>query len=758
MIHQKYPVEGMSCASCSAHVTKALQGVEGVTEVNVNLPMNTAEVTYDPARCTPDDLRQAVERMGFGLLTDRPLLATSADEAPAGADVEQRTDAGRAEAEAEARFQLRYTQLRRSAWGALAVAVPLLVLSLVPHLFSGQEFLLFLLASFSLWRYGREFYRGAWRLLRHGTSNMDTLVAMSISVAYLFSCFNLFFPQFFTARGMQPQLYFDSSGVITAFILLGRLMEARAKRQTGRSIRQLMGLQPKEVTRLGADGGAERVAVTAVRVGDCLLVRPGERVAADGVVTDGCSNVDESMLSGEPVPVSKQPGDAVKAGTGNGRGTLTFRATQVGADTLLARIVQLVQEAQGSKAPVQQLVDRIAAVFVPVIIGISVIALVLWLCFDPAEGWVRGLLSMVSVLVVACPCSLGLATPTALIVGIGRGAREGILVKDAASLQVACRIDTVVLDKTGTVTEGHPRLVRTAFAPGVDVDRCRQMCLSLERLGTHPLAEALCEGLKEANLLPVEDFENLPGEGACGMVGGHRWHVGSWALMQRLHRTVPEPLKQVAEEWQCEAFSLVALADEETVVALFAVADEVKPTSVQALAQLRAMGIRTHLLTGDAEAPARAVAERVGADEVKARVMPADKAAYVQRLQREGHCVAMVGDGINDSAALAKADLSVAMGQGSDVAIEAAMLTLLSSDLQKLPSAIRLSKLTTRTIRQNLFWAFIYNAVSVPIAAGLLYPVCGFMLSPMVAGAAMALSSVSVVSNSLRSRRESISQ
>ena len=758
MTRQKYPVEGMSCASCSAHVTKALQGVEGVTEVNVNLPMNTAEVSYDASVCTPEMLKDAVSRMGFSLLTDQPLLETATEDDGDGETASATSDPLTAEAEATRRFRERYATLRRRAVGAVVVAVPLLVLSVMPGLFGGQEFLLFLLATLSLCRYGREFYANAWRLLRHGTANMDTLVALSTGVAYAFSCFSLFFPQCFTARGLVPHLYFDSTGVITAFILLGRLMEARAKRRTGCAIRSLMHLQPAEVARVAANGTTQLVPVSDIRRGDVLMARPGERIAADGVVMSGSTHVDESMLSGEPIPVAKHGGDTVMTGTVNAEGCITYRATQVGGDTMLAHIVRMVQEAQGSKAPVQEMVDRIAAVFVPCVIIVGIVAMAAWWWLAPADGWVRGLLSLVSVLVVACPCSLGLATPTALIVGIGRGANEGILVKDAAALETARRVDTVVFDKTGTLTTGHPHLAECFFpSSGTNAEQLKRICASLEALSTHPLAEAVCKGLDTDESIIVEQFENLPGEGISGTIDGTRYSIGSPALAERLGATMPQDAEKKLGEWAERAYTPVVLTAGNGVLALLAVADEVNAASAHAVASLKRMGITPVLLTGDAEGTARAVAREVGIDTVHWRMLPADKAAFVSRLQADGRCVAMVGDGINDSAALAQADLSVAMGHGSDIAIETAMLTLLSPELTKLTAAIRLSRATTRTIRQNLFWAFIYNVVSIPVAAGVLYPLCGFTLSPMVAGAAMALSSVSVVTNSLRLRFAKIS-
>lgn len=753
---QKYPVTGMSCASCSAHVTKALQRVEGMRQVNVNLPMNTAEVEYDEKVCTPQMMKQAVENMGFGLLIDQPLLQEKEDEGDDDDEADgHEPDAERAEQEAEERFEQHYRELRIRAWGALAVAVPLLILSVVPGLFGGQEFLLFLLASFSLWKFGREFYANAWRLLRHGTSNMDTLVALSTAVAYLFSCFNLFFPQYFTSRGIEPHLYFDSAGVITAFILMGRMLEARAKHRTGESLRRLIGLQPKEVMRKNAEGQTECVPIKHVRKGDVLVARPGERLAADGIVTEGSSNVDESMLSGEPLAVQKKPSSSVKAGTVNGQGILYYRAEEVGGNTLLSHIVRLVQEAQGAKAPVQEVVDKVAAIFVPTIVAVALVSMFIWFVCDPSLGLTHGLLALVSVLVVACPCSLGLATPTALIVGIGHGASEGILVKDAVSLDLARKVDTVVLDKTGTVTEGCPKVVDSWYREGSEGMPSREeiesVWVSLETLSQHPLASAVCSRMAHVQPQNVDNFQNLPGEGAQGIVWGKAYTLGSTALAERIGCAFPESLLPHIQRWESRACTIVLLMCEKEVVAALAIADEVRSTSKAAIARLKQRGIGVHLLTGDSESTARAVARETGMDRVAAHMLPAGKAEYVKRLQAEGHKVAMVGDGINDSAALAQADLSVAMGQGSDITIQTAMVTLMGTDLNKLSAAIALSEVTSRTIRQNLFWAFFYNVVAVPIAAGILYPVCGFLLHPMVAGAAMALSSVSVVTNSLRS-------
>ncbi len=735
---KKFPVRGMSCASCSAHVTKALRSVEGVTEVNVNLATSLATVTFDAHLCTPQQMQEAVAQMGFDLVVDEPQPFAAADEAEA--EIVMLPSASADEAA--------LAEKKRLAVGALLVAVPLLLLSLFPNLFSGQEMLLFFLASYSLWKYGRTFHQSALRLLRHGTTNMDTLVALSITVSYVYSCCNLFFPQWFVERGMQPHLYFDSVGVITAFILLGRMLEAQAKHRTTAAIRKLMHLQPQHVTVVFPNGTEVKRPLSEVKPGDVLLARPGDRIAVDGVVVSGQSNVDESSLSGEPVPVEKLVGSKVMAGTINKNGVLRYRAACKANHTLLSHIVEMVQNAQGSRVPVQALVDRIAAVFVPVIIGLSLLSFGLWLVLGGDNGLTHGLVALVSVLVIACPCSLGLATPTALIVGMGRGAQQGILIKDASCLDTAKSIDVVLLDKTGTITKGQPSVTNALFKN--EETRLRSVLLSLEKQSEHPLAEAVCEHLSDSPLLGVTLFEALPGNGVKGEVEGKSYFVGSLALMTEKNCTFTAEQQCFASQAEQQGQTLVAMAEEGEVVALLALTDEVKLTSKQALAQLKAMHITTCVLTGDNERAAAQVAQQVGADHFKACQLPTDKAEYVKQLQREGHHVAMVGDGINDSAALAQADLSVAMGRGSDIAIDAAMITLLSSDLQRLPQAIRLSQRTVRTIRQNLFWAFFYNCVSVPIAAGVLFPLCGFMLNPMIAGAAMALSSVSVVLNSLR--------
>ncbi|KAA3691420.1 copper-translocating P-type ATPase, partial [Bacteroides salyersiae] len=600
---------------------------------------------------------------------------------------------------------------------------------------------------------GREFYINAWRQLKHGTSNMDTLVAVSTGIAYTFSVFNLLFPDFWLSRGIEPHIYFEAASVIIAFILLGRLLEERAKQNTSTAIKKLIGLQPKTVTII-VDSDERTVPITAVQTGDTILVKPGERIAVDGMVVTGESYVDESMLNGEPVPLHKQSGKKVFAGTINQKGTFRFVADKIGSDTILAQIIRMVQDAEGSKAPVQKLVDKIARFFVPAIISISIIAFVAWIFLAPTNGFTNGLLAMVTVLIIACPCALGLATPTAIMVGIGKGAEKGILIKDAQSLEIAQKIDTIILDKTGTITAGHPVVVESLWENGFE--HTRKILYSLEKLSGHPLSDAVVKTLQNEKEISIDKFENVPGKGVKGMVGSQTYYVGNLSLLNDNHITIASHLQELANKWTQKAKTLVWFADSTQAIAAIALTDEIKQTSAEAISQLQKMGVEVYMLTGDNAISAQAISRKVGINHYKAGVLPNEKAQFIKELQANGKTVGMVGDGINDSAALAQADLSIAMGQGSDIAVDTAMATILSSDLLKIPETIRLSQLTIKTIYQNLFWAFIYNLIGIPIAAGIFYSVNGFLLNPMWASAAMAFSSVSVVLNSLRLKRKRI--
>ena len=758
-----FPILGMSCAACAARVDKTLNKQPGVCHAAVNYAAATALVEYDPSQTSPEALQHAVQEAGYDLVITHDEHAAD---------------------EVEEAHRKTYQSLKRRTMWAILLAIPIAVIGMgfMDRPWAGWS--TWLLSTPVVFWLGRSFFVNAWKQLRHGSANMDTLVAGSTGVAYLFSVFNLFFPDFWLSRGITPHVYFESSSVIIAFILLGRLLEERAKGHTSQAIKKLMGLQPKTVTIVSLHSSLKEVPIEQIRVNDIIVVKPGERIAVDGVVTEGSSYVDESMLSGEPVPVAKRPDDKVYAGTINQKGSFRFRAEKVGTDTLLAKIIHLVQDAQGSKAPVQKLVDRVAAVFVPTIMGIALLSFILWMMLDSSEGFTHGLLALVTVLIIACPCALGLATPTAIMVGIGKGAERGILIKDAESLETAKRVNVVVLDKTGTVTEGHPVVQHVLWADD-EAKAYAPVLLALEKMSEHPLAEAILgneelnlneelrmkneefaafnehssfpreAGILHSSFKKVDGFESVTGQGVKGSYNGISYYAGNRRLMQG--RRISSALQENASAWEAEGQTIVWFANETEVLAVIAIADRIKPSSVHAIRTLQAEGVEVHLLTGDNEATAKVIARQAGITKYKAGVLPQDKAAYIGQLQKEGKVVAMVGDGINDSAALARADLSIAMGSGSDIAMDVAKMTLISSDLRKIPEALHLSRLTVRTIRQNLFWAFIYNMISVPIAAGVLYPVCGFLLNPMIGGAAMAFSSVSVVTNSLRLRRKKLS-
>ena len=731
-IKNTYPVLGMSCASCAARVDKTLNGLPGVYQATMNYATAVAQVEYNPEVCSDATLQSAVQDAGYDLLVDT------------GEDVTNKAE--------EIRLA-RYRKIKRRTVVALLLSLPIMVISMFFEDISSLKYVLWILATPVVFGLGREFYINAWRQLKHGTSNMDTLVAVSTGIAYTFSVFNLLFPDFWLSRGIEPHIYFEAASVIIAFILLGRLLEERAKQNTSTAIKKLISLQPKTITII-VDSDERTVPITAVQKGDTILVKPGERIAVDGMVVTGESYVDESMLNGEPVPLHKQSGEKVFAGTINQKGTFRFIADKIGSDTMLAQIIRMVQDAQGSKAPVQKLVDRIARFFVPAIISISIIAFIAWIFLAPTNGFTNGLLAMVTVLIIACPCALGLATPTAIMVGIGKGAEKGILIKDAQSLEIAQKIDTIILDKTGTITAGHPIVVESLWENGFE--HSRKILYSLEKLSEHPLSDAVVNTLQNEKEISIDKFENVPGKGVKGIVGSQTYYVGNLSLLNDNHITIASHLQELANKWTQKAKTLVWFADSTQAIAAIALTDEIKQTSAEAISQLQKMGVEVYMLTGDNAISAQAISRKVGINHYKAGVLPNEKAQFIKELQANGKKVGMVGDGINDSAALAQADLSIAMGQGSDIAVDTAMATILSSDLLKIPETIRLSQLTIKTIYQNLFWAFIYNLIGIPIAAGIFYSVNGFLLNPMWASATMAFSSVSVVLNSLRLKRKRI--
>jgi Cu2+-exporting ATPase len=722
-IKEHYRVTGMGCAGCAVTVEGALRALPGVAEARVNFADASVFVVFDSRRLSFVDLKRAAKAVGYDL-----------EIAPEG-------DAGAGEEEA-------YRKLRGKAAGAILLAVPVMVIGMFFMTWKPGAWVMLLLTLPTLLFFGRDFFTRACRQLRRGKANMDTLVATSTGAAFLFSLFNTLWPEVWQRSGIEAHVYYEATAVVIALVLLGRLLEAKAKSNTTTAIKKLMSLQSRFVTRVTA--GEERVPVEEVRVGDVLLVRPGERVPVDGEVTAGNSFVDESAITGEPIPVEKLPGLPVFAGSINQKGSFRLRATSEVGETLLARIIRVVREAQGSKAPVQRFVDRVAGVFVPVVLGIAILSFVVWLLAGGESAFARALLSATSVLVIACPCALGLATPTAIMVGIGKGADHHVLVKDAESLELLHRADTVVLDKTGTITEGKPEVAAITWH---EAGEEREAILyALERLSEHPLAEAVARSLKvPGDDAGVSDFEAIPGRGVAARVGGTPYVVGNRQLLAARGIALP-----VGEEERCAAReeqgeTLLFFADDRRLLASIAVTDKIRDSSRQAIRRLQERGISTYMLTGDNERTAAAVARQVGVTLLAARALPSEKSRRVRELQESGRVVVMVGDGINDSEALVQADVGIAMGRGgADIAIEVAKVTLLTPDLRALDTAFALSRQTLAAIRQNLFWAFIYNVIAIPVAAGALYPLNGFLLNPMIAAGAMTFSSLSVVLNSLR--------
>lgn len=722
------PVLEMSCAVCAGNVESTVQALSGVEKASVNFAAGTLTVTYNPSVITLEVMQAAVQAAGYDLIVEA--------EDPV--------------AMQEEKARMHYKILRRNTIGAWTLSIPLALLGMVfMHVPLGNWIMMVLALAIMIF-FGRSFYVNGVRHALKGKANMDTLVALSTSIAFLFSFFNTLCPGFWLGKGLEPHVYYEASGVIIAFVLLGKLMEERAKNSTSSAIKGLMGLQPK-TARLVTDGREEEVPISNLQVGNVVSVRPGEKIPVDGTLLQGSSSVDESMLSGEPIPVEKNAGDRVLAGTINQKGAFTMEATSVGGTTVLAQIVQMVQSAQGSKAPVQRIVDKISGIFVPVVVLLSFLTFVCWLVIGGESYFSYALLSAVSVLVIACPCALGLATPTALMVGMGKGAEQHILIKDAFALENLCKVDTVVLDKTGTLTEGVP-VVTDSYWISDDNIRYLDVLYTAEQKSEHPLASAILCWLEEsgAKVCEAENFESLTGRGVRIQVEGVTYWVGSQGLLDIFQAGIPEKVRKQIGQWQEDGQSVVFYGQETRLLAVLAISDRIKPTSAEAVKELKKQGIEVHLLTGDGVRTAERVAATLDIGYYKAEVMPNDKEEYIISLQQQGKKVAMVGDGINDSQALARADVSIAMGKGTDIAMDVAMVTLITSDLLLLPGAIRLSKQTVRLIYQNLFWAFIYNVIGIPLAAGVLFPINGLLLNPMLASAAMAFSSVSVVLNSLR--------
>ncbi len=727
---ETFPVTGMTCAACASSVETILQYTNGVKSAAVNFATNTVQVEYDDST-TPEKLNAALVDIGYGLVVGSK-------------DVQETV---------QAEQEKKYQAVKKQTIGAALLTLPVFILGMFFMEWEPGKWISLALSIPVLFFFGRHFYINAWKQARHGKANMDTLVALSTGIAFMFSVFNTVFPEFWHQRGIHPHVYFEAATVIIVFISFGKMLEEKAKSQTGSALKKLMGLQPKTLTRI-QDGKTQEIKIEEVQVGDRILIKPGEKIPVDGKVLEGSSYLDESMISGEPVPVEKKTGNAVFAGTINQKGSLEIEAEKVGASTLLSQIIQRVQEAQGSKAPVQKLVDKIAGIFVPVVIVIALVTFGVWMIWGGENAVSHALLAAVSVLVIACPCALGLATPTAIMVGVGKGAENNMLIRDAESLELGHQVNAIILDKTGTITEGKPTVSSVQFAVGSNQAKedYKSILLALESKSEHPLAEAVVKHLKEKQVesTTLEQFESITARGVKGSKAGKTYFAGNVKLLQENGISIPTDLKEQAKNWSEHAQTVIWFANQDQALAILGIQDQIKPSSKSAISKLQKSGVEVFMLTGDNQQTALAVAREVGIKEFKAEVMPSDKSQFVKNLQEKGKVVAMVGDGINDSEALAQADVSIAMGHGSDIAMDVAKITLITSDLEKIPQAFHLSHLTVNGIKQNLFWAFIYNLIGIPIAAGVLYPINGFMLDPMIAGAAMAFSSVSVVLNSLR--------
>lgn len=757
-VKDTFPVLGMSCASCAGSAENAAKYAPGVVNAEVNFATGNLTVEYLPNIIDTQKLKKAIQAAGYDLFVEEKNTEQKSLE-----DIQEEN----------------YRKLKTKTIWAILLSIPVVLIAMFFMDFPYANQIMWLLSTPVILWLGKDFFINAWKQAKHRSVNMDTLVAMSTGIAYIFSVFNMLFPEFWLKRGLEPHVYFEAAAVVIAFILLGKLLEEKAKGNTSAAIKKLIGLQPKTVLVLGKDGNEKEINIEDVAIGDSIIVKPGEKIAVDGTVISGNSYVDESMLSGEPVPILKTEGESVFAGTINQKGSFRFKAMKVGKETMLAQIIATVQAAQGSKAPVQKLVDKIAAIFVPAVIGTAILTFVLWFLLGGNNGLVQGLMAAVTVLVIACPCALGLATPTAIMVGVGKGAENGILIKNAESLEKAKNINAIILDKTGTITEGRPQVVEKKWLQ--DNNDAESVLLAIEKQSEHPLAEAVVKyfqnttKLSESSPLPrigagsevknesydttptlidhseiISNFESITGKGAKAKFEDRFYFVGNEKLLKENGITISVELVEKAEVWKNRSETVIWFADSDNALAVLAITDKIKETSVEAIKQIKDWGIDVYMLTGDSEATAKAIAAKTGIANYKAGVLPQDKADFVKELQQKGKTVGMVGDGINDSTALATADVGIAMGKGSDIAMDVAEMTIISSDLTKIPKAINLSKQTVTTIKQNLFWAFIYNLIGIPIAAGVLYPINGFLLNPMLAGAAMAFSSVSVVLNSLR--------
>lgn len=772
---QTFQIKGMHCASCASNIEKTLKKSPGVQSIEANFGTETAKISFDESKIDPRGLSQKIEHLGYSLVlpthvshnqslsTPNEYVGTTAEEMGMSAE-EHAAHTGIGQSKQEKLIEVAAMRTKVISVIPLAIFSIFVMgwdilaqfnqISATPYIW--KEFfhhLLPIFATYTLFVVGKPYLLGFYRFLRYGKANMDSLIGIGTCAAFLYSFIITAFEETLRPFLNVEHTYYDVTIVVIAFITLGKYLEAKAKIKTGDAIEKLLNLQAKTAV-VVRNGKEIELPSTQVVPGDYIIIKPGARIPVDGIVSDGSSFVDESMVTGEPMPVEKRVGGTVVAGTINTTGSFTFKATKVGSETLLARIIKMVQEAQGSRAPIQTLADKISAVFVPIVIVLAFLTLAVWLIIGAnylgfAQALSYGLVSFVGILVIACPCALGLATPTAIIVGVGKGAQEGILIKDAATLEKLHKVTTVVVDKTGTITKGKPELLEIRNVSNLPEERLVAILTTLESTSEHPIAHAVLTYAEKKHVapLPFTHFESIQGKGVKAVIDDTEYFAGNTKLIADLNLSFDQ---KIIEAETLQGKTPILLATKKEILGIFMVADSIKPEAVEAIKHLHQLGIKTVMLTGDHKNTALAIAKEVGIDEVVAEVLPDDKLSKIKELQQQGHIVAMAGDGINDAPALAQADVGIAMGTGTDVAIETAGITLLYGDISKLVKAIRLSKLTMRGIKQNLFWAFIYNIVGIPLAAGVFYPLFGWLLNPVFAGLAMAFSSVSVVGNSLR--------
>lgn len=725
-IIKSFPVLHLNCASCASSSQSILEQTFGVVKANVNYAGNNAYIEFVPTLVRDSELKQALQFAGYDLLIDS----------------EDNTEENLDEIKKKMLKELKLKFL----WSSL-LSIPIIMLSMVFMDFPYGNYIMWILSTPVVFWFGRDFFINAYRQMRIRKANMDTLVAMSTGISYLYSVFNILFADFWHRIGIHPHVYFEAASVVIVFIILGKYLEEKAKSKTSDSLKKLIGLRSDTANIVKSTGEIVEISIRDIQLGNIIQVKPGEKIAVDGTVIFGYSSVDESMISGEPIPVEKKSGSVVFSGTINQKGSFRFIAEKVGQDTLLSRIIQTVQHAQNSKAEVQKTVDKIAGIFVPVVIAIALLSFIVWNISGAENSFSHSIMAFVTVLVIACPCALGLATPTAIMVGMGKGAENGILIKDANSLQIAHKIDSIILDKTGTLTEGKPKVTDEFWS--LPNDKMKKILGAIVQKSEHPLSETISKYLGISSEFELTEFENIPGSGIIAKSNGNTFYVGNKRLLIDKDIKVSSDIESLLNRWQNDSKSYVVFAHDLGVIAAFAISDTIKSSSVNAVKELKKSGQQVVMLTGDNYLAAKNIAQQLGIDDFVAEAFPDMKSDFVKKLRLNNKTVAMVGDGINDSGALAEADLGIAMGKGSDIAMDVAGIVIISSDLEKIPEAIKLSKMTINTINQNLFWAFIYNIIGIPVAAGILYPIFGFLLNPMFAGAAMALSSVSVVTNSL---------